>query len=155
MKRYLSLFLVLAMLGGIFALPVSAVSAVEASETTVEYFEDGSYVVTTITEYGRGARSSTTPGSKTAHYYDGKNEEQWAATINGDFSYDGYSATCTNAYTAYAIYNSAWKLKSASAERSGNQAIGYFVFKKYVLGIPVQTIERTVVLTCSPTGALS
>lgn len=50
MKRYLSLFLVLAMLGGIFALPVSAASAVETSATMVEYFEDGSYAVTTITE---------------------------------------------------------------------------------------------------------
>lgn len=155
MKRYLSLFLVLVMLGGIFALPVSAVSAVEASETTVEYFEDGSYVVTTITESGRGARSSTKSGSKTANYYSSKGEEQWSATINGTFSYDGYSATCTNAYTTYAIYNSAWKLKSASAERSGNQAIGHFVFKYYLLGVPVNTIEKTVVLTCSPTGALS
>lgn len=155
MKRYLSLFLVLVMLGGIFALPVSAESAVAPSETTVEYFEDGSYVVTTVTEYGYGARSSSKSGSKTSRYYDSKDEEQWTATINGTFTYDGYSATCTNAYTTYAIKDSAWKLYSSSSERNGNQAIGRFTFKKYVLGVPIKTVERTVVLTCSPTGVLS
>ena len=155
MKRYLSLFLVLAMLGGIFALPVSAVSAVDASETTVEYLEDGSYIVTTITENSRGARSSSKSGSKSINYCNSKGEEQWVATIHGTFSYDGYSATCTNAYTSHTIYNSAWKLNSSSAERSGNQAIGRFVFKYYLLGVPINTIERTVVLTCSPNGVLS
>lgn len=155
MKRYLSLFLVLAMLGGIFALPVSAASAVEASETTVEYLEDGSYIVTTITENSRGARSSSKSGSKSTHYYNSKDEEQWVATIHGTFSYDGYSATCTNAYTSYTIYNSAWKLNSSSSEKSGNQAIGHFVFKYYFLGVPINTIERAVVLTCSPNGVLS
>mgnify|MGYP000811369877 CR=1 FL=1 len=155
MKRYLSLFLALVMLGGIFALPVSAAPAVETSETTVEYFEDGSYIVTTITETGRGARSSTKSGSKSTHYYNSKDEEQWVATIHGTFSYDGYSATCTGAYTSHTIYNSAWKLKSSSSEKSGNQAIGHFVFKYYLLGVPINTIEKTVVLTCSPNGVLS
>ncbi len=155
MKRYLSLFLVLAMLGGIFALPVSAASAVEASETTVEYLEDGSYIVTTITENSRGARSSSKSGSKSINYCNSKGEEQWVATIHGTFSYDGYSATCTNAYTSHTIYNSAWKLNSSSAERSGNQVIGRFVFKYYLLGVPINTIERAVVLTCSPNGVLS
>ncbi len=155
MKRYLSLFLALVMLGGIFALPVSAAPAVETSETTVEYFEDGSYIVTTITENSRGARSSTKSGSKSTHYYNSKDEEQWVATIHGTFSYDGYSATCTGAYTSHTIYNSAWKLKSSSSEKSGNQAIGHFVFKYYLLGVPINTIEKTVVLTCSPNGVLS
>ena len=155
MKRYLSLFLVLAMLGGIFALPVSAASAVEASETTVEYLEDGSYIVTTITENSRGARSSSKSGSKSINYCNSKGEEQWVATIHGTFSYDGYSATCTNAYTSHTIYNSAWKLNSSSAERSGNQVIGRFVFKYFLFGVARKTIERAVVLTSSPNGVLS
>lgn len=158
MKRYLSLFLMLVMLGGVLSFPVSAAShesAAESSQTTVEYFADGSYLVTTVTEYSKGARSSTQSGSKTSHYYNSKGVEQWAATINGTFSYDGSFATCTSAFTAYAIYDSSWKLKSASAEKRGNQAIGYFVFKDYFLGVPINTIERTVILTCSPTGVLS
>lgn len=134
MKRYLSLFLVLAMLGGIFALPVSAVSAVDASETTVEYLEDGSYIVTTITETSRGARSSSKSGSKSTHYYNSKDEEQWVATIHGTFSYDGYSATCTNAYTSYTIYNSAWKLNSSSSEKKRQPGNRSFRFQILFLG---------------------
>lgn len=158
MKRYLSFFLVFVMLGGIFVLPVSAApqdSAAESSKTVVEYFEDGSCLITTVTEYNSSARSATKSGSKSSHYYDSKGVEQWVATINGTFSYNGTSATCTSAFTAYAIYDSSWKLKSASAEKNGNQAIGYFVFKNYFLGVPINTIERTVVLTCSPAGVLS
>ncbi len=158
MKRYLSLFLMLVMLGGVLTFPVSATSkapAAEISQTTVEHFADGSYLVTTVTEYNSGARSSTKSGSKTAHYYNSKDVEQWVATINGTFTYDGSSATCTSAFTAHAIYNSAWKLYSSSSEKNGNQAIGRFRFKYYALGIPVNTIDETVVLTCSPTGVLS
>jgi hypothetical protein len=44
---------------------------------------------------------------------------------------------------------------STSASKSGNQAIGSATARCYNGSIVIQTVSRTVILTCSKTGALS
>lgn len=57
-------------------------------------------------------------------------------------------------YYIYYIYTK-WKITSATASKSGNKATGDVTAKRYVLGIPVETVEKTITLTCSASGVIS
>lgn len=164
MKRALSVTIIVILLLNILSLSTLAASdsSIEPPidlETVenIEYFSDGSYMITTIeTVDGISLMStSTITGSKSYHYYNSKDVEQWTATIIGTFSYNGSSATCTSSSTSYTIYNSNWKVTEATATKSGNKAIGKFTVKYYFLGIPTKTIEYTLTLSCSANGVLS
>jgi hypothetical protein len=48
-----------------------------------------------------------------------------------------------------------WKIASKSASKSGNQAKASATAKRYLVSLVVQTVSKTVILTCSKTGALS
>lgn len=164
MKRVLSVVTIVILLMSILSVSTLAASgsSIEPSidlETAenIEYFSDGSYLITTIATVSDIApmSTSTKSGSKSYHYYNSKDVEQWTATIIGTFSYNGSSATCTSSSTSYTIYNSNWKVKEATATKSGNKAIGNFTVKYYFLGVPTKTIEHTLTLSCSATGVLS
>lgn len=124
-------------------------------ETSVVYFEDGSYMVIEVTVNNISRITNSTSGQKCLSYYSESDVIQWSATIRGTFSYNGSSATCTNADIVYTVHDSSWKITSATSSESGNKAIGDITAKSYVLGIPVQTVNRTVTLTCSASGVLS
>lgn len=135
----------------------SAVSeANEATYTTsTTYFEDGSYIITTIFEESSITRAtSSKTGQKTATFYNSDNVAQWSATLKGTFTYNGSSATCTASSITHKIYSSNWKTASASATKSGNKATGKATAKRYLI-VPVQTVEKTITLTCSASGVLS
>lgn len=128
----------------------SAVS--EANEatyaTSTTYFEDGSYIITTISEESFVTRAaSTKSGKKTTTFYNSDNVAQWSATLKGTFTYNGSSATCTASSITHKIYSSNWKTASASATKSGNKATGKATAKRYLI-VPVQTVEKTITLTC-------
>lgn len=126
------------------------------TDSYVEYFEDGSYIVTELTESTITTfAAKTVSSSKSSHFYESDNSKAWTVTLNATFSYTGSSATCTKATTSSTIYNSAWKVTSAVASKSGNKATGTFTVKKYVLGIPVKTVNKTLTITCSNTGVCS
>lgn len=121
----------------------------------VEYLDDGCYIVTELTESTITTfAEQTTSKSKSSHYYDGSNKE-WTVTLSATFSYTGSSATCKSATTSSKIYNDKWKVTSAVPSKSGNKATGTFTVKKYVLGIPVKTVNKTLTITCSNTGVCS
>ena len=128
----------------------------QSTAATVEYFDDGSYIVITIAEQETALFAATTKsGSKFVNYYNSDNEKVWTVTVYGSFSYTGTSSSCTASSVSYTIYNDSWKVKSATASRSANKAIGDFTCKFYLLGIPVKTVEQSVTLSCSSTGVLS
>ena len=87
---------------------------------------------------------------KTATFYNSDNVAQWSATLKGTFTYNGSSATCTASSITHKIYSSNWKTASASTTKSGNKATA----KRYLI-VPVQTVEKTITLTCSASGVLS
>lgn len=136
----------------------SSVSALTEQETDIEYFADGSYIVTTITQesFLTRAASNTVKGNKSHTYYNSNGSIDWVFTVTGTFSVvSGVSATCTAVSHSTDIRASKWKLVSASSWRSGNQAIGNITIKQTMLGITIQTVERTVTLTCDKYGNLS
>ena len=90
-------------------------------------------------------------GAKSGKGYSSDGELLWELIVHGTFTYDGTTATATQASYSYNIYNSAWKLKSAEAYCSGNQAIAEGKFN----GGLFLNRSTSITLTCSPTGVLS
>ena len=125
------------------------------TNSKVEYFDDGSYLVTEFTETIVPFSSGSKSEGKTATYYSSDDKRQWSVTIWGTFTYTGSSATCTNASTSYTVYNSAWKVKEATATKSGRTATGNFLVKKYWLGIITKTVPMTVIMSCDNNGNIS
>lgn len=152
MKKIISLFSVITML--LVMCPTTAFAdEFTATDRCVEYFEDGSYIVTEITTSSITTMATkTTTQSKSSHYYNSSNNKEWTITLTGTFNYTGSSATCTKAVTSYKIYNDDWKVTSAVPSKSGNEAIGKFTVKKYALGIPVKTVNWTINLHCNNYG---
>ena len=147
MNKVLSALLVVALMLG----SVSVAQAFNDAVVDITYYDDGSYVITTI-NYAAARSSSTITGSKTSS--DGI--KAFSLTVYGTFSYDGTSqAVCTNASYSHDIYKNDWSLKSASATKSGNTATATGTFIRKELGITVDTKTRTVNLSCDRNGNLS
>lgn len=155
MKKLISLLSVILMIA--VMCPTTAFANDEiVTESYVEYFEDGSYIVTELTESTITTfATKTVSKSKSSHYYESDDSKAWTVTLNATFSYTGSSATCTKATTSYTIYDSAWKVTSAVGSKSGNKATGNFTVKRYLLGVPLKSIDRTLTITCSNTGVCS
>lgn len=155
MKKIISLLSVILMIAVLC--PNTAFANDEiVTETNVEYFDDGSYIVTELTESTITTfATKTVSKSKSSHYYESDNSKAWTVVLSATFNYTGSSATCTSAKTSYTIYNDAWKVTSAVPSKSGNKATGTFTVKKYVLGVPIKTVNRTLTITCSNTGVCS
>lgn len=157
MKRLISVILSILMLAMTLGTYASAISEPQEAAYTsyTTYFEDGSYIITTIFEESSITRAaSSKTGQKTATFYNSDNVAQWSATLKGTFTYNGSSATCTASSITHKIYSSNWKIASASATKSGNKATGKATAKRYLI-VPVQTVEKTITLTCSASGVLS
>lgn len=157
MKKIISVFSVV-MLLCLFPLTTFASDECQVIKTEngyIEYFEDGSYGVVEILDIKTVTRATGVNKSKTYVYYNSNDELEWSVTITGTFNYNGSTASCTNAVTSYKIYNDRWKVTASSASRSGATARGDFTLKRYLMGIPTKTVDKTVTLTCSKTGVFS
>lgn len=147
----------------VMLLSVCVVSAYAQDEAiiqseTVEYLEDGSYIVTVLTveeENIISRATSSKTGSKTVTIYNDDDEAMVVMKLTGTFTYNGSTATCTNASTSYTLNSSNWKVTSAVASKSGNVAKGDFVAKRYLLLVPVQTVTASPTITCTASGVLS
>ncbi|MDE5963782.1 MAG: hypothetical protein K2G65_00065 [Eubacterium sp.] len=155
MKKIISLLSVILMIAVLC--PNTALANDEiVTDSYIEYFDDGSYIVTRITESTITTfAAKTVSKSKSADYYESDNTKAWTVTLNATFSYTGSSATCTSAKTSYTIYNDKWKVTSAAPSKSGNKATGAFTVKKYTLGLPIKTVNKTLTIPCSNTGVCS
>jgi len=156
MKKIVSVLLsVIIMLS--LSVPAFAVDSVNNENTVVEYFEDGSCFITTITvvEENSTYATNTKTASKSISYKDEDGIVCWSATLTATFRYTGSSATCTESDVTYTVSNSKWKITSATASKSGNTATADVTAKRYTLGIPLETLNRTITMTCSANGTIS
>lgn len=140
-------------------LSLSNVSALNLSYTRTfieEKYDDGSYLETTIISDSINSKSSTRSGKKTSTFKGSDGTAMWSITVNGKFSYNGKSATCTSSTYEKADYSISWRLSNARASKSGATASASVTAKQYHQnGSVLKTINKTVKLTCSPTGDLS
>ncbi len=168
MKKIITVLLLLSILCA-FSLPTYAAGA-EGEETNigntqVVYFDDGSYVVTTleVETIGSGdsgiAPASTTQtiqGTRTAIWYSDDGDTEWEYILIGLYTVElGVSAVCTSASYTKTIYKSGWKFSDGSATAEGNVAYGGGVFKKKVLFITTKTATVDISITCDIYGNLS
>lgn len=134
---------------------VPIASATQESSNYIEYLDDGSYLVVSIESGGISRITNTKTAKKTITHKESDGEILWSATLKGSFSYDGSSATCTSSNITYSVTNNAWKITSATATESENKSLGNIIAKKYTLGIPFKTIEKTITIACSANGTIS
>ena len=136
-------------------LPVFATADPALEVIEIEYYADGSYGVISLKNEPGRAPTGTVTKTKTYDYYDSNNVRQWQVSLTASFSYNGVTASCTSATPGHAIYNNTWQVTKETASISGATATGIFTVKKYVLGIPYQTVNKTLTLTCSPNGTVT
>lgn len=151
----ISLIMTIAVFISCFSMPVNAAEEDNIVSTSIEYFEDGSYLITTITEEISNTRATTKTGTKTSTYKNSDGEALWVYRVTGTYSYTGTSSTCTSVYDSYNIYDDYWKLSSKSCSKSGNTAYGNVTMKYIVSGNLLNTVSDSLSLTCSATGVLS
>lgn len=130
---------------------VPALAAEAPTDSEVIYFEDGSYLVRRLFTAPTTRTSNTTSGTICGSYYSSADVLLCEVFLTGTFTYDGTTATATQASYDYKIYDTAWSFKSGRAYCSGDQAIAEV---KFTGGIFI-TRTAKVVITCSPDGKLS
>lgn len=156
MKKVVSVLLIVMIMFSL-NVPAFAVENIDNENTVIEYLEDGSCFITTITvvEENSTYATNTKTFTKTISYKDEDGIVCWKATLTATFRYTGSSATCTESDVTYTVSNSKWKITSATASKSGNTATADVTAKRYTLGIPVETLNRTITMTCRANGTIS
>lgn len=150
MKRLFAVLVTCALL--LCLLPITAYASETSTEIT--YFEDGSYIVTSIEH--RTSRMLTKVSSKTSTYYSADDVPQFKVTITGEFLYDGTTVTCTYASGNTTIYEpSGWSKVTERTRLSGNTATHTTTFNNLLFGIVVDTFDFSVTITCDENGNIS
>ena len=136
-------------------LPVNIFGAeTDIADENVIYFEDGSYIVITISSIETRA-TNVRIGTKDCKYFNSNNVTQWTLTITGSFTYNGFSSTCNGASYTVEIENDNWYEISGSAGRSGSTAVAEVTMGQKWLGIKIKEETMQITLTCDANGNLS
>lgn len=151
MKIFRNLFIILCVC--VFISP----EALKAKEngTYITYLADGSYYKTSLIDTTDHIRCSTKTGVKITGYYNSNGKLLWQVSVTGTFNYNGSSSTCTKATVSAKSFVSNWKISNQSSSKSGNKATGTATAKAYYNGTLINTVKKSVILTCSSSGKLS
>ncbi|MGF6375156.1 putative small secreted protein [Clostridiales Family XIII bacterium PM5-7] len=156
MKKIITLILSLVL---VLSFTTMACFANTTTDVCIEELPDGSYYEIVITEFENPlsffATSQTKSGVKTVKYNTPGGTALWSVKVTGRFTYTGTSSKCTSSEVSATSYNANWKISNKSASKSGNTASATATAKQYQGSSAINTITRTVTLTCSAKGALS
>ena len=137
--------------------PVYGAEQIESSE--IEYLDDGSYFETVITTESNSGMTTLSSKSvtktKTSYYKNFNGTILWYVKVTGTFTYGNGSSKCTSSSVTAESKSGAWKITSKSASKSGNKATAKATAKRYYGGSVAETKNKTVTLTCSPSGNFS
>ena len=139
MKRILTIICCLTLLLGIVPFCVSASETASQNMQTVEYLEDGSYIVTELEvtpAVARTARSYT----KKSTYYTASNTAVFAVSLTGNFNYTyNVSCTATSQSVSVSIYDNSASYVTKTSSRSGATVYGsgtvYYLGKNRTLSL--------------------
>ena len=174
MKRFMTSVLCLILL---FLLITPAVSAIQPENTQTEVLENGDSLVSGIGDPLLTAAPEDTPaatlsnlirflkrliffftGTKTVEkskylrYYDQNGVLLWEATLTAEFAYSSKQVQCEDARLSFVSLDWDWTLVSRQTVKTGDTALGTISVKQTKLGVPLQTITRTITLTCDSNG---
>ena len=125
----------------------------------IEYLDDGSYFETVITTESNSGMTTLSSKSvtktKTSYYKNSNGTILWYVKVTGTFTYGNGSSKCTSSSVTAESKSGAWKITSKSASKSGNKATAKATAKRYYGGSVAETKNKTVTLTCSPSGNFS
>ena len=137
--------------------PVYGAEQIESSE--IEYLDDGSYFETVITTESNSGMTTLSNKSvtktKTSYYKNSNGTILWYVKVTGTFTYGNGSSKCTSSSVTAESKSGAWKITSKSASKSGNKTTAKATAKRYYGGSVAETKNKTVTLTCSPSGNFS
>ena len=159
MKKITALLLAIFILTTFMITPIFA-STTSSESNDITFFENGFYLVKTVSEQHQTISPKSTTYTKTGNtHFDGynkNNEHLFRFTVTGTFYViEGVSATCTNSTYSHTIYDSSWKLDSASTWKSDNIAFGNAVFKDKVLFVTIETVNIDSRVVCDIYGNIS
>ena len=119
-------------------------------DTFVEVIEE----MPTQPSLSRAAKTKS--ATKTVYCNDSNGNTLWSLRIVATFSYTGSSSKCTSAKAGVSSNSSYWKVATPSCSRSGNKATASTVGKKYSSkGVLLQTVTKSVTISCSANGTIS
>lgn len=151
MKKILSFIIILSL--ALFPIDVSAAT----SSDEIEYFSNGDYIIFTIEDESSNSiqpYSKTVTKSKTGRYIH-NNSVQWYVKVTGTFTYGSGTSKCTSSSVSAKSSADGWKIVNSSASKSKNTASATATAKHYYNNSVIDTVTRTVRLTCSSTGKFS
>ena len=162
MKKIYPIILMLLVLTFLFSVPVYASEGSEpgpaGAVVDIEYLENGDYIVTVIEDgeiiIPSDATATTVTKTKTSNYYNSSGTRLWNVKVQGTFTYNGTTSTCTKASHQATSYASTWEIISASHSKSGNHATATATARHHLYP-GYNDYTRSVTLTCSPTGVFS
>ena len=134
-------------------LPINTVYALEENYSTI-YYENGYYYETIVTTINSVARSAK-EGSKTVYCKNSSGKTLWSVTVNGTFTYNGSTSSCTSASVSTSVVDASWKIASKSSSKSGNTAKATATAHYYLNGNIIDRQIKTVTLKCSASVKLS
>lgn len=125
-----------------------------AVEKNIIYCEDGCYITVEIITNGARESGSVT-GKKRYTYYSESGSKEWVVDLNGSFTYNGSSATCTSSSVDVTIHDSSWYVVSKYATKSSNKASASVTMGDKPAGQLVSTVPVSLTLSCDANGNLS
>lgn len=124
MKRFCTSILCLFILGAFFTFGVSANAVVSDTKSTIEYLDDGSYIITeweTTPTVTRSVSSKT----KTSTYYSSSGSAIFSVSLTGNFTYtSGVSVRATGQSVSVSVLNSSASYITKNSSRSGAYIYG-------------------------------
>ena len=154
MKKFTTFFTIISMILVFTLQPAFAQSNVISVD--IEELPDGSRFITVIEDvHTPGIQPfdrTTETKSKTVYYENSAGKSVWYVRVTGTFTYGDGTARCTSATPSAASLDSNWKVSDITGGKSGNKATATATGKRYNGNIVVETVTKTVTLTCGPTG---
>ena len=154
MKKFLFIFMACSLLF-VCQPHVTVASEPPLQQTTSICHSNDLIIETTLTIYNPNALTRVTQSKSAQKEVAIKNaagRKLAAFTLYGSFTYNGSSATCTNASKSTSITDNTWHFSSSRAWTNGNCAQGYYSLN---CSATMQSLSNNVTLTCSPNGTIS
>lgn len=93
--------------------------------------------------------------TKYIYYYSADSELLWSGELTGEFLYSSSSVQCIDASFSFTSYDSNWKLDAHTcATQNATASVTFSVVQKS-LGVKLQTITKTLTLTCDTNGKVT
>lgn len=165
MKKIVSCLLVFCML---FSMSATVFYASDAENLTndaiYQYFEDGSYTVTTlsvdiiddgISLCDAEPESYLLQAKQHVTYHDGNDNKDWVVTITAVFLVCpacAQSGMCQSSDLSAEIFDTSWGMYNVDERCMSNNAYGACSMKNKIFGITTKTVNIELILTCDRYG---